>query len=106
MIGQPGKSVANWRIRSRRYYAVWFTDLLDGLGAFKADFDRRELLWRVSGIEPKPSLTPGRVGSGGADQSPGTFVVLHPEAPEGHASDGSLAAQPEQTRRRCAGLFL
>ena len=32
VIGQPGKSVATRRIRSRREFAGWFGDLLDALG--------------------------------------------------------------------------
>jgi pimeloyl-ACP methyl ester carboxylesterase len=32
VIGQPGKSVAIQRIRNRRDYANWLTDVLDGLG--------------------------------------------------------------------------
>ncbi len=36
VIGQPGKSVASRRLRSRRDYAKWFADLLDDLGARRA----------------------------------------------------------------------
>jgi pimeloyl-ACP methyl ester carboxylesterase len=32
VIGQPGKSVANQRIRNRRQFSQWFVDLLDALG--------------------------------------------------------------------------
>jgi pimeloyl-ACP methyl ester carboxylesterase len=32
VVGQPGKSVANQRLRNRRQYANWLSDLLDGLG--------------------------------------------------------------------------
>lgn len=36
VIGQPGKSLANRRIRNRREFADWFVDLLDGLGVRRA----------------------------------------------------------------------
>lgn len=36
VIGQPGKSVANQRIRTRRQVADWLNDLLDGLGIGRA----------------------------------------------------------------------
>jgi pimeloyl-ACP methyl ester carboxylesterase len=36
VVGQPGKSQATRRIRSRRDYAQWLTDVLDGLGVARA----------------------------------------------------------------------
>lgn len=36
VIGQPGKSLANRRIRNRLEFARWFVDLLDGLGVERA----------------------------------------------------------------------
>jgi pimeloyl-ACP methyl ester carboxylesterase len=36
VIGQPGKSLADRRMRDRRQYAQWLTDLLDGLGVESA----------------------------------------------------------------------
>jgi len=36
VIGQPGKSQAIRRLRNRRDYAGWYTDLLDGLGVDRA----------------------------------------------------------------------
>lgn len=36
VIGQPGKSVATRRLRTRREYAAWLAGLLDGLGVQRA----------------------------------------------------------------------
>jgi pimeloyl-ACP methyl ester carboxylesterase len=72
VIGQPGKSVANRRIRSRRDYADWFTDLLDGLGV-----QRTSIVGNSYGgflALSQASLTPERVDRVVLISPSGTFV--------------------------------
>jgi pimeloyl-ACP methyl ester carboxylesterase len=59
VIGQPGKSVATRRIRRRRQFAEWLTDVLDGLGV-----KRTSVVGRSFGgflALNQASLTPERI---------------------------------------------
>ena len=74
VISQPGKSVANQRIRNRRQFAGWFTDLLDGLGV-----ERTSLVGCSFGAFlalSQASLTPDRIDRVVLISPVGTFVGL------------------------------
>lgn len=72
VIGQPGKSIANRRIRNRRDYAGWFIDLLDALG-----LERVSIVGNSYGgflALNQASLTPERVDRVVLISPAGTFV--------------------------------
>jgi pimeloyl-ACP methyl ester carboxylesterase len=74
VIGQPGKSAAIRRIRSRRQYARWFVDLLDALGVQRASI----VGCSFGGFLAlnQASLTPERVARVVLISPAGTFVGL------------------------------
>jgi pimeloyl-ACP methyl ester carboxylesterase len=74
VIGQPGKSVATRRIRSRFEFAGWFADLLDALGV-----ERTSIVGCSFGgflALNQASLTPNRVDRVVLISPAGTFVGL------------------------------
>jgi pimeloyl-ACP methyl ester carboxylesterase len=74
VIGQPGKSVATGRIRSRRQFAGWFADVLDALGV-----ERTSIVGCSFGgflALNQASLTPARVDRVVRLSPAGTFVGL------------------------------
>jgi pimeloyl-ACP methyl ester carboxylesterase len=74
VIGQPGKSAAYRRIRSRREFAGWFTDLLDALSV-----ERTSIVGCSFGgflALNQASLTPERVDKVVLISPAGTFVRL------------------------------
>lgn len=74
VIGQPGKSVASRRIRHRREFAGWLTDLLDALGVARASI----VGCSFGGFLAlnQASLTPDRVDRAVLISPAGTFVGL------------------------------
>jgi pimeloyl-ACP methyl ester carboxylesterase len=74
VIGQPGKSLAARRIRNRREFAGWLTDLLDGLGV-----ERTSIVGCSFGgflALNQALMTPGRVRRAVLISPAGTFVAL------------------------------
>jgi pimeloyl-ACP methyl ester carboxylesterase len=74
VIGQPGKSVASRRIRNRREFAGWLSDVFDGLGIGRA---------AIAGCSfggflalNQAMLAPERVGAVVMISPAGTFVGL------------------------------
>jgi pimeloyl-ACP methyl ester carboxylesterase len=74
VIGQAGKSVATKRVRNRREFAGWFSDLLDGLGV-----ERTSIVGCSFGgflALNQASLTPERIERVVLISPAGTFVAL------------------------------
>jgi pimeloyl-ACP methyl ester carboxylesterase len=74
VIGQPGKSRAERRLRTRRDYADWLVDVLDGLGVARAAFVGCSFGGFLA--LSQASLTPDRVSKVVMISPAGVFVGL------------------------------